>query len=83
VRVTVQVFEELKGLGSLDHISQRELADLQAFVDIDILLTGVTPKVTAILKQIDSARQQAVIHIKPFHSQVKVKYFLMGSEVLH
>ncbi|XP_014498257.1 glucan endo-1,3-beta-glucosidase [Vigna radiata var. radiata] len=57
---------------------------LQAFANTGIPVTVTAPNGDiAVLKQIDSARQWVVTHIKPFHPQTKIKYILVGSELLH
>ncbi|KAK4284161.1 hypothetical protein QN277_001030 [Acacia crassicarpa] len=57
---------------------------LQAFAGSGISVTITAPNgdIPA-LTNLDSARQWVVAHIKPFHSQTKIKYILVGSEVLH
>jgi len=57
---------------------------LQAFANTGVPVTVTAPNGDiAILKQIESARQWVVTHIKPFHPQTKIKYILVGSELLH
>lgn len=57
---------------------------LQAFANSGISMTVTAPNGDiAVLKQIDTARQWVVSHIKPFHPQTKIEYILVGSEVLH
>ncbi|CAJ1841962.1 unnamed protein product [Sphenostylis stenocarpa] len=57
---------------------------LQAFANTGIPVTVTAPNGDiAALKQIDSARQWVVTHIKPYHKQTKIQYILVGSEVLH
>ncbi|KAI9120541.1 hypothetical protein K1719_007574 [Acacia pycnantha] len=57
---------------------------LQAFAGSGISVTITAPNgdIPA-LTNLDSACQWVVAHIKPFHPQTKIKYILVGSEVLH
>ncbi|KAI9082505.1 hypothetical protein K1719_035374 [Acacia pycnantha] len=57
---------------------------LQVFAGSGISVTIIAPNgdIPA-LTNLDSARQWVVAHIKPLHLQTKIKYILVGSEVLH
>lgn len=57
---------------------------LQAFAGTGISVTVTAPNGDIpSLTNLDLARQWVVSHIKPFHPRTRVRFILVGSEVLH